>query len=117
MHEPGAECNDLIEKTAGALSSDELQQLFLSTQRINVELCVKHGVKRQRPLTDQNFHANIICSMMTEAEPELSKLFKNWEGDWKIFLATLLRTFPHIEVCTSLDETREAIDSMLLDRL
>jgi hypothetical protein len=46
MHEPGAECNDLIEKTAAALSSNELQQLFLSTQQINVELCVKHAVKR-----------------------------------------------------------------------
>ena len=55
--------------------------------------------------------------MMTKAEPELSKLFKKWEGDWKIFLAIVLDHFPHITVCISLDETREAIDSMFLDRL
>ena len=55
--------------------------------------------------------------MMTEAEPELSKLFKNWEGDWKIFLAIVLDHFPHMEVCKLLDEIREAIDSIFLDRL
>jgi len=46
MHEAGADCNDLIEKTADALSSEELQQLFLSTQRNNLELCVKYGIIR-----------------------------------------------------------------------
>ncbi|KAF8800441.1 era-like GTP-binding protein, partial [Phlegmacium glaucopus] len=45
MHEPGADCTDLIEKTTAALSSEELQQLFLSTQQNNVELCIKYGVK------------------------------------------------------------------------
>ena len=40
MHEPGAGCNDLIEKTTAALSSENLQQLFISTQQNNIELCV-----------------------------------------------------------------------------
>ena len=46
MHESGADCNDLIEKTAAALSSEELQQLFLSTQHNNVEICLKYGIQR-----------------------------------------------------------------------
>ena len=46
MHKSGADCNDLIEKTAAALSSEELQQLFLSTQQNNVEICLKYGIKR-----------------------------------------------------------------------
>jgi len=46
MHEPGADCKDLIEKTAAALSSEELQQLFLSTQQNNLEICIQYGIKR-----------------------------------------------------------------------
>jgi len=46
MHEPGADCKDLIETTADALSSEELQQLFISTQQNNVEVCIKYGIKR-----------------------------------------------------------------------
>ena len=46
MDEPGADCNDLIETTAAALSSKELQQLFLSTQQNNVEICLKYGIER-----------------------------------------------------------------------
>jgi hypothetical protein len=45
MHEPGGNCNELIKKTADALSSEELQELFLSTQQNNVELCVEYGVR------------------------------------------------------------------------
>ena len=46
MDKPGADCKDLIDKTTAALSSEELQQFFLSTQQNNVELCIKYGVKR-----------------------------------------------------------------------
>ena len=46
MHEPGANCNELIEKTAAALSSEELKRLFLSTQENNVEICLKYGIER-----------------------------------------------------------------------
>jgi hypothetical protein len=51
MHEPGAHCNDLIEKTAAALTSDELQLLLLSTQQENAALCVKYGIKRWQGTT------------------------------------------------------------------
>ena len=46
MHKSGADCNELIEKTAAALSSDELQQLFLSTQQNNIEMCLKYGIQK-----------------------------------------------------------------------
>jgi hypothetical protein len=46
MDKPGADCKDLIEKTTDALSSEELQQFFLSTQQNNVELCIKYGIER-----------------------------------------------------------------------
>ena len=46
MHVSGADCSALIEKTTAALSSENLQQLFLSTQQNNIELCIIYGVKR-----------------------------------------------------------------------
>ena len=46
MHETGGDCSDLIGKTATALCNEQLQQLFLSTQENDVELCVKYGVER-----------------------------------------------------------------------
>ena len=46
MHKPGADCKDLIEKTTAALSTEELKQLFLSTQQNHVELCIIYGIKR-----------------------------------------------------------------------
>jgi hypothetical protein len=45
MHEPGGNCNDLIKKTVDALSSEELQQLFVSTQQNNLDICVEYGIK------------------------------------------------------------------------
>jgi hypothetical protein len=45
MHETGADCSDLIERTANALSSKKLEQLLISTQRNNLNLCVKYGVQ------------------------------------------------------------------------
>ena len=46
MNKSEADCDELIEKTAAALSSEELQQLFLSTQQNNVEICLRYGIKR-----------------------------------------------------------------------
>ena len=46
MHEPGGDCTELIKKTADALSGEKLQQLFLSTQQNNVELCLEYGMRR-----------------------------------------------------------------------
>ena len=45
MHQPGGNCNELIEKTADALCSEQLQQFFLSTQRNNADVCLKYGIQ------------------------------------------------------------------------
>ena len=45
MHEPGGNCNDLMKKTVDALSSKDLQQLFVSTQQNNLDICVEYGIK------------------------------------------------------------------------
>jgi hypothetical protein len=70
----------LIKKTAAALSSEELQQLFLSTQQNNVEICLKYAIERIVLLTDS----------------DLSKYFKKAKGDWTCFIAFVLKYFPNI---------------------
>ncbi|KAG2128709.1 hypothetical protein DEU56DRAFT_872616 [Suillus clintonianus] len=46
MHKDDADCGLLIERTAETLDSEVLQQLFVSTQQTNLELCVKYAVER-----------------------------------------------------------------------
>jgi len=46
MHKPDADCRKLMEETAAALDSKILQQLFVSTQRKNLELCIKYAIRR-----------------------------------------------------------------------
>ncbi|KAG1777946.1 GTP-binding protein [Suillus placidus] len=47
MDKDHADCELLIERTARSLDDDEvLQQLFVSTQRTNLELCMKCAVER-----------------------------------------------------------------------
>jgi len=80
MHKSGADCNDLIEKTAAALSSEELQQLFLSTQQTNIEICLKYGIQKIALLTDLD-----LSTYHTEAR-----------GDWTCFIALVLKYFPNV---------------------
>ncbi|KAF8813516.1 hypothetical protein BYT27DRAFT_7181074 [Phlegmacium glaucopus] len=82
MDEPGADCRDLIEKTAAALSSEELQQFFLSTQQNNIEECIRYGVQ----------------SLLNEMESRLLEYFKK-EGGWAYLIAKVLKYFPQIVVC------------------
>ena len=46
MHEAGGNCNELIKETTDALSSKELQQLFLSTQKNNLDICGEYAIER-----------------------------------------------------------------------
>ncbi|KAG2344180.1 hypothetical protein BDR05DRAFT_999335 [Suillus weaverae] len=46
MHEDDADCKPLIERTARSLDDEVLQQLFVSTQQTNLELCMKYAVER-----------------------------------------------------------------------
>ncbi|KAG2072247.1 era-like GTP-binding protein [Suillus decipiens] len=46
MDRDDADCGPLIERTAGTLDNDVLQQLFISTQETNLELCMKYAVEK-----------------------------------------------------------------------
>jgi hypothetical protein len=46
MDNDDANCGPLIERTAGTLNSEVLTQLFVSTQQINLELCMKLAVEK-----------------------------------------------------------------------
>ncbi|KAG2124235.1 hypothetical protein DEU56DRAFT_598052 [Suillus clintonianus] len=47
MDKKDADCGPLIERTAGTLKNEVLQQLFVSTQQTNLELCMKYAVERE----------------------------------------------------------------------
>jgi hypothetical protein len=46
MYKPDANCHELIKQTAVVINDDTLQFLFVSTQRNNLELCVKYSIKK-----------------------------------------------------------------------
>ncbi|KAJ7226422.1 GTP-binding protein [Mycena rebaudengoi] len=45
MREETSDCNELIEKTANALSDTALKLLFVSVQQNNIDLCIRHAMK------------------------------------------------------------------------
>jgi hypothetical protein len=45
MDKDYADCGPLIERTAETLNDEVLQQLFVSTQQSNLELCMKSALK------------------------------------------------------------------------
>ncbi|KAF8808200.1 GTP-binding protein [Phlegmacium glaucopus] len=46
MNKPGADCCRLVDTVAAVLNNTNLKQLFVSTQRNNLELCIKYAVER-----------------------------------------------------------------------
>ncbi|KAG1734540.1 hypothetical protein EDD22DRAFT_1045349 [Suillus occidentalis] len=49
MNKDDADCGSLIERTAETLDSEVLQQLFVSTQQTNLDLCMKYAVEKTLP--------------------------------------------------------------------
>ena len=45
MDMPGNHCPELTEKTADAIDDASLQELFISTQMNNLDLCSKAGIE------------------------------------------------------------------------
>jgi hypothetical protein len=39
------DCKELVECTAALLNSDILQALFVSTQQVSIEICVKYSTR------------------------------------------------------------------------
>ena len=99
MHEPGADCKDLIEKTAAALSSEELQQLFLSTQQNNLEICIQYGIKRHGKVFSWIYMIDMICRIVNAKESSLLQYFKKNGGNWACLMALVLAYFPQLVVC------------------
>ena len=46
MREPTTSCNELIEKTANALTDYTLKLLFVSVQQNNIGVCIRYAVER-----------------------------------------------------------------------
>jgi hypothetical protein len=45
MDMPENDCPELVEKTADAIDDTSLQELFISTQMNNLDLCVRYGLE------------------------------------------------------------------------
>jgi hypothetical protein len=46
MHKETANVSLLMEKTADALDNETLQRIFVSTQRNNLELCMRYALEK-----------------------------------------------------------------------
>ena len=46
MNKPETDCRELTQTVAAVLGDDDLQRLFVSTQRNNLGLCVEYAIKR-----------------------------------------------------------------------
>jgi hypothetical protein len=46
MNKPETDCRELTQTVAAVLNNDNLQRLFVSTQRNNVKLCMECVIKR-----------------------------------------------------------------------
>ncbi|KAG2087752.1 hypothetical protein BD769DRAFT_468923 [Suillus cothurnatus] len=46
MDKDDADCRPLIELTAKTLDDDTLKQIFVSTQRTTLELCMRYAIER-----------------------------------------------------------------------
>ncbi|KAG2349482.1 hypothetical protein BDR05DRAFT_955378 [Suillus weaverae] len=70
MDKDDADCGPLIECTAETMDNEVLQQLFVSTQQTNLELCMKYAVERTLPkvfgpakTTASEVHEEIILKL------------------------------------------------------
>jgi GTP-binding protein EngB required for normal cell division len=58
MHKENTECGQLIEETVSVLDDSNLQLILVSTQQVNIELCIKHA--QSRALMNQIFEHSSI---------------------------------------------------------
>ncbi|KAG1733785.1 hypothetical protein EDB19DRAFT_2041078 [Suillus lakei] len=78
MNKHDSDCRTLMECTAETLGNEVLMQLFVSTQQINLELCMKYAVERTL--------AKLVDSAQTTSD----------EGDEEA-IGRLSTWFPHLE--------------------
>ena len=58
MNKEGNQCSELSETTADILDNDVLVNLFVSTQKNNLDLCIKSSIKYFILLTSKNIHSD-----------------------------------------------------------
>jgi hypothetical protein len=46
MREPTSSCNELIQKTANALTDETLRLLFVSVQQNNIDVCIQYALEK-----------------------------------------------------------------------
>jgi hypothetical protein len=46
MEKDSADCEPLLARTTSALGKEEMQMLLISTQRMNMALCIKYAVEK-----------------------------------------------------------------------
>ncbi|KAJ7731516.1 hypothetical protein B0H16DRAFT_1469079 [Mycena metata] len=60
MHKETTNCNELMEKTAKALTNNSLRLLFVSAKQNNIDLCIKYAVEDPHlPVTEFNILRDI----------------------------------------------------------
>ncbi|KAG8824695.1 hypothetical protein FRC19_001275 [Serendipita sp. 401] len=83
MNKEGHDCGDLVERTAAALDDETLRQLFVSTQRNKLKICIRYGLER----------------VFSPYEPPSRSLLPIYsERDSKEMIFNILRWFPQYSV-------------------
>ncbi|KAG2117656.1 hypothetical protein BD769DRAFT_1049087 [Suillus cothurnatus] len=78
MDKDDADCGLLIERTAETLNDDTLKQLFVSTQRTTLELCMRYAVERSLALhldSTQAISSRIFGKTNSQIIDDLGKWF------------------------------------------
>jgi GTP-binding protein EngB required for normal cell division len=90
MDKDGADCGPLIERTAETLDDNTLKQLFVSTQRTTLELCMRYAVERSLALhldSTRIISSRIFGESNRQIIDELGKWFPQItitaEGDYR----------------------------------
>ena len=89
MDLPEMDCPELTDKTADAVTDDSMHQLFVSTQRNNLDLCVKSAIQ-------QVINIRYCFKMLTVSSFTISsQSTTTWENIVQCFFIM----FPHFWVC------------------
>lgn len=77
MDKEDADCGPLIECTAETLDDDTLKQMFVSTQRINLEVCMRYAVKNSLAC-HLNFNKAISSRISGKSDSQIVNDLGSW---------------------------------------
>ena len=99
MNKQGADCTALINCTAEALDDDILETLLVSTQQVNLEICVNYVVRRKvigeclHWSCSDKFHLRTLQNMLKSPRMHRELQENNWGLQTRV-----VAWFPHINV-------------------